>query len=94
MVFKIIHFSSPDCPLCIPQDKVLRMMSDELNITVQNQLIISAFDMALKYGVKSAPTLVFMIDEQAVKVLPGFQSRENIVNTLNQFKFTNTIAIE
>jgi hypothetical protein len=38
---------------------------------------------------KSAPTLVFLVDDQAIKVLPGFQSRLSILDAIEQLNLSN-----
>jgi predicted DsbA family dithiol-disulfide isomerase len=72
---------------------VLRELSDDIEIKIQNQLITSAFDTALKYGVKSAPTLVILVNDQAIKVLPGFQSKQSILDTIEQLNLSNASMV-
>jgi hypothetical protein len=60
----------------------------EHHIEYQSLLITTNFADALKYGVQSAPTLVYVIDEKAVSVKPGFQSREKILNELKQLSIS------
>jgi len=80
---QILFFTSPDCSICDNQDRILQQLTDTGMINYHNHLITTAFDLALRYGVKSAPTLVYLLDERPVKVSPGFQSNQAIMTTLN-----------
>ena len=86
MDLKIIHFNSPTCSICTNQDQVLQEIQNEHGITYQSLLITAIFADALKFGVKSAPTLVYLINEKAVAVRPGFQSQKNILAELEQIQ--------
>ncbi len=80
---KILFFSSPDCSICDNQNHVLIQLADKGIITYENRLITAAFDLALRYGVRSAPTIVYLYKDRPVLVSPGFQSAEAITATLN-----------
>ena len=86
MDLKIIHFNSPSCSICTNQDRILQKLQNERDITYQSLLITVNFSDALKFGVKSAPTLIYLIDDKAVAVRPGFQSRKNILAELEQIQ--------
>jgi thioredoxin-like negative regulator of GroEL len=79
MNLKIINFSSPTCSICTNQDSILQELKNEHDITYQSLLITTNFSDALKFGVKSAPTLIYLIDNKAVAVRPGFQSKVRIL---------------
>ena len=80
----IIHFSSPTCTICTSQDRVLQELHSTDGIAYESRLITTNFSDALTYGVKSAPTLVYLLDQKAVAVKPGFQSREKILDQIEQ----------
>ena len=84
MQVKIIHFSSPTCSICSTQDRILQEIQENQDIEFESRLITTDFAQALKYGVKSAPTLVYLIDERAVSVKPGLQSKQKILNEIEE----------
>ena len=79
MALKIIHFSSPSCSICSTQDKILNDVAKNHDIITNSVVITTGFAEALQYGVKSAPTLVYLLDDKAVAVTPGLQNREKIL---------------
>ena len=78
MNIKIVYFTSPGCSICVHQTAILNEIQSETNIDVDNHLITTAFDKALTYGVKSAPTMVFLYDEKPQVVKTGFHSKIQI----------------
>ena len=78
MNIKIVYFTSPGCSICVHQTAILNEIQSETNIDVDNHLITTAFDKALTYGVKSAPTMVFLYDEKPQVVKTGFHSKMQI----------------
>ncbi len=82
MNIKIIYFTSPGCSICVHQTAILNEIQSENNIEVDNHLITTAFDKALTYGVKSAPTMVFLYDEKPQVVKTGFHSKIQIKKTI------------
>ena len=81
---KIIYFTSPGCSICTNQTVILNQIQSEKNIEIENHLITTAFDKALGYGVKSAPTLVFLYDNKPQVIKTGFQSKNQISEILQQ----------
>jgi thioredoxin-like negative regulator of GroEL len=61
-------------------------MQESGAIDYENQLITTAFDRALRYGVRAAPTLVYLQEGRPVRVSPGFQSKEAITAVLNMIQ--------
>jgi predicted DsbA family dithiol-disulfide isomerase len=86
MAIQIIHFKSPTCSVCVNQDQVLADLHKEIDLPYRSLMITTHFAEALQYGVKSAPTLVFVDTGRALAVKPGFQSRENILSQLHILK--------
>ena len=84
MSLKIIHFSSPGCSICTTQDKILADVAKNHAIETRSVLITTGFAEALQYGVKSAPTLVYLINDKALAVMPGLQNREKIESMIEQ----------
>ena len=80
---KILFFTSPNCSICDSQDRILKDFANTGAISYENHLITTDFDMALRFGVKSSPTLVFMGEDRPLNVSPGFQSRTAIAGILN-----------
>ena len=80
---KILLFTSPDCRICEKQERILRHLCETGRITYESRLITSAFDLALRYGVKSVPTVVYLLDGLPVRVCPGFQSEAAVTADLN-----------
>jgi len=78
MNIKIVYFTSPSCSICVNQTAILNELKSELNIEIENNLITSAFDKALSYGVKSAPAMVFIYDKRPHTVKTGFHSKGQI----------------
>ncbi len=83
---KVLFFTSPGCSICDNQDRILRQMQESGEIVYENHLITTAFDVALRFGVRSAPTLVYLLEERPVRVSPGFQSKEAIAAVLNMIQ--------
>jgi predicted DsbA family dithiol-disulfide isomerase len=86
MRLKIIHFGSPTCSICTTQDRILAEMKESYHIDFQSRLITTDFADALKFGVKSAPTLVYLLDDKAVAVRPGLQTKEKILSEIEYFR--------
>lgn len=84
MRVKILHFSSPTCSICTTQDRILEEIKQNRGIDYQSRVITTDFAEALKYGVKSAPTLVYLIDDRAMVVKPGLQTREKILKEIEK----------
>ena len=80
---KILLFTSPDCSICENQEHILRRFSETGRVTYESRLITSAFDLALRFGVKSAPSLVYLFRGRPVRVRPGFQSQTAVAADLN-----------
>ena len=78
MNIKIVYFTSPSCSICVHQTAILNEIKSETNIKVDNHLITTAFDKALTYGDKSAPTLVFLNDEKPQVAKTGFHTKSQI----------------
>ena len=84
MSLKIIHFSSPGCSICTTQDRILADVAKNHTIETRSVLITTGFAEALQYGVKSAPTLVYVFDDKAMAVTPGLQNREKIESMIDR----------
>lgn len=82
-LLKILFFTGPDCSICDNQDLILQKITRDRPIGYEKKLITTAFDLALRYGIKSAPALVYLLDNRPVIVTPGFQSAEMITTSLN-----------
>jgi len=80
---KILFFTRPDCSVCENQDRILQKMARSHTIGYEKKLITTAFDIALRYGVKSAPALVYLLDDRPAIVTTGFQSADTILASLN-----------
>lgn len=84
MSLKLIYFTSPGCSICVNQAAILSQIQSEINIEVENHLI-TTFDKALSFGVKSAPTLVFFTEGKPQVIKSGFQSKNQISEIIQQF---------
>lgn len=73
---KIEYFFSPTCSICDHQKEILSQIKDDLGITVNNYNIFTDLDKALLLGIKSAPSLAFLLEGKSVEILTGFQSSE------------------
>jgi len=82
MSIKIIHFSSPLCSICTSQEQILSDLATTHGINYTLKLITSDLPLALQYGVKSAPSLVYLSGQKALAVKPGLQSKSNILAVL------------
>ena len=66
--------------------KILDIIKNQYpEIIVTDIDIFSSYDQALKYGVKGAPTLVFLEDDRAIKTHYGFQKEEQVKNWMKLF---------
>lgn len=88
MNLKIIYFSSPGCSICNHQLKILQEINSEYNIEIEDHLITTSFDTALKLGVKSAPTLAYIQEEKVQLLKTGFQSKNQILEIIDQISET------
>lgn len=79
MQIKIIHYTSPSCSVCSIQDKILDDLQKSHDIFYQSRSITTDFADALKFGVKSDPTLVYLMNDKAVAIRPGLQTKERII---------------
>ena len=79
MQIKIIHYTSPSCSVCSIQDKILDDLHKNHDISFQSRSITTDFADALKFGVKSAPTIVYLMNDKAVAIRPGLQTKERII---------------
>ena len=66
--------------------KILGQLKEEFGYQYQSKLITTHFTDALNFGVKSAPTLVYVVDDKAFAVTPGLQSREKILAVIARLK--------
>lgn len=83
MTIKLIHFSSPTCSVCSTQEIVLKNINQKYsNIETADYPITTHFDEALRLGVKSAPTLVYLVDDRPAKISIGFQDEKKIESQL------------
>ena len=89
MQIKIIHYTSPSCSVCSIQDKILEDLHKSHDISFQSLSITTDFADALKFGVKSAPTLVYLMNDKAVAIRPGLQTKERIISEINRFNNTD-----
>ena len=83
---KIIYFTSPGCSICVNQTAILNEIKSETGIEVENHLITTAFDKALKYGVKSAPAMVFLYEDRPHAVKTGFHSKQNLEEIIHMIE--------
>ena len=84
MDIKIIYFTSPGCSICVHQTSILNEIQSKTNIEIENHLITTAFDKALSFGVKSAPSMVFLYKGKIQLIKTGFQSKVNILDVIEQ----------
>lgn len=84
MNLKIIYFTSPGCSICVKQTSILDEIQSEKNIEIENYLITTAFDKALAFGVKSAPSMVFLSNGKNQIIKTGFQSKNYILEIIEQ----------
>jgi len=85
MQIKIIHYTSPSCSVCSIQDKILEDLHNSHDISFQSRSITTDFADALIFGVKSAPTLVYIMNNKAVAIRPGLQTKERIIVEIKRF---------
>ncbi len=85
---EIIQFVSQTCSSCVAQKKVLENIKNEFtDIEIQNVDIFSNYDLALKYNVKGAPTIVFLEDNRALKTHYGFQNENQVKEWITIFEW-------
>ena len=83
---EIIQFVSKTCSSCLIQKNVLNIIKEKYPLLViKNIDIFANYDQALKYGVKGAPTLVFIEDDRAIKTHYGFQKEQQVLDYLELF---------
>lgn len=76
----IIDFYAPWCPPCKIISKNLEEFNKikDKNIEIYKVNIDEQFDLAIKYGVKALPTLIFMKDKKILKKHIGILSVKNL----------------
>ncbi len=84
-MYKIVQFVSPTCSSCIIQKNVLDIISKKYpSIQIENINIFSNYDKALLYGVKGAPTVVFLDEERSLKSHYGFLPLEAVEDIISK----------
>ena len=83
---EIIQFVSETCSSCKIQRNVLNIIKNQYPEIILTDIdIFSSYDQALKYGVKGAPTLVFLEDDRAIKTHYGFQKEQQVKKWMELF---------
>lgn len=83
----LIDFWSPQCGPC----KKLLPIIDEIkkenpDVVVIKINVLENMDEAIKYSVRSLPTLIFLKDGEVSDKMIGLQSKEDIVRALKKLK--------
>jgi len=83
----LIDFWSPQCGPC----KKLLPIIDEIkkenpDVVVIKINVLENMDEAIKYNVRSLPTLIFLKDGEVSDKMIGLQSKEDIVRALKKLK--------
>lgn len=86
MELKLIYFASPGCSICAHQTQILEQLQQDKNLNIEHHSITTSFDIALSFGVKSAPSLVFLLNSRPYKIKTGFQSKSEIENIISELK--------
>ncbi|MBN2693227.1 thioredoxin family protein [bacterium] len=84
-MYKIVQFVSPTCSSCVIQKNVLEIIHEKYpTIQIENINIFSNYDKAILYGVKGAPTLIFLDGERSLKNHYGFLSIEAVEEVISR----------
>jgi thioredoxin 1 len=79
----LIDFWSPQCGPCRALSPIIDEIKEEhTGVTVIKINVMENMDEATKYGVRALPTLVFLNDGEVVKTMVGAQTKEAIVEAL------------
>jgi thioredoxin 1 len=79
----LIDFWSPQCGPCVQLSPIIdEIKKENPNIEVIKINVLENMDEALKYGVRSLPTLIFLKNGEVVNKMMGLQSKEDIVKAL------------
>lgn len=76
---KIIKFGAPWCPSCKTQDRELDKID---GIEVQKVNVDEDNTLAVKYGVRSLPTILLLDSEEVIKKFTGYTKAEEIMKFL------------
>lgn len=79
---EILKFYSTTCGPCKMLAPVVKAVSEETGVSVQDINIEDQFELAEQYGVMKVPTLVFLKDGEEVDRVVGFINKENLTNKL------------
>lgn len=81
----VIDFWSEHCGPCKMLSPVLDEVAEELGAgaKITKVDIMSERDLAMKFGVRAVPTLVFMKGGEVKETKVGLMMKDDIINTLN-----------
>lgn len=82
----LIDFWAPWCAPCRVLEPILEQLAEEYDgkLSIGKVNTDKDFDIALKFGVSSIPTLVLFIDGKEHARLTGLQTKETIINFINE----------
>lgn len=84
MSVKILKFATSWCGPCKMMAPVMEQFAAETGADVQNVDADTETDLVAKYNIRGVPTLVFLVDDQVVKTLVGYNSKKVIEDTYAQ----------
>lgn len=83
----VIYFSAPWCGPCRIFKPVLQQVASEMGVAINDINVDYDASLTEKYNITSVPTLL-IVDHQGIPVFrnSGVMSRDQLVQTFNQFK--------
>ena len=83
----LIDFWSPQCRPCVKLAPTIDEIKEEqTDVEVVKINVLENMDEAVKYQVKSLPTLVFLKDGEVIDTLVGSHTKQEIVEKLENIK--------
>lgn len=81
------RFTAAWCGPCKQLAPLIAQVQEELtDVNFETIDVDSNSDLAVKYNIRSVPTLVIEVDGQEVKRTLGMQSKPTLINLLNSLK--------
>lgn len=79
----ILKFGAPWCGPCKMLQPVLENLAQEENIEIVEINVDDSQDLAMKYNVRSVPTMIFLDGTTITDTLVGFKTKEEILTVYN-----------
>lgn len=86
---ELIDFHAEWCGPCKVMNPIINSLMEEYNkdgsdVEIKKSDVDEETDLAADYGIRSIPTLVFLKDDEEAGRLVGVQSKDVLINKINE----------